>query len=55
MTLKVEIDWKGKIGYGDIVSPICYAHNVAQKNTCDVDLNFYFDRYTSFQKFKTNI
>ena len=41
MTLKVEIDWKGKIGYGDIVSPICYAHNVAQKNTCDVDLNFY--------------
>ena len=43
MTLKVEIDWKGKIGYGDIVSPICYAHNVAQKNTCDVDLNFYFE------------
>ena len=39
---KLTIDWKGKIGYGDIVSPIAYAHNMAEKNSIDVDLNFHF-------------
>ena len=38
----VKIDWKGKIGYGDIVSPICYAHSMAQKNCCDVELIFHW-------------
>lgn len=36
------INWKGKIGYGDIVSPICYAHNVAEKNKVDVVLRFHW-------------
>ena len=48
---KLTIDWKGKIGYGDIVSPICYAHNMAEKNSIDVDLNFYFD-HSPGTKFK---
>lgn len=48
---KLTIDWKGKIGYGDIVSPICYAHNMAEKNSIDVDLNFYFE-HTPGTKFK---
>ena len=34
----ITIEWKGKIGYGDIVSPLCYAHNIAQKNCQDVTL-----------------
>ena len=38
----LKIDWKGKIGYGDIVSPICYAHSMAQKNCCDVELIFHW-------------
>ena len=38
----VKIDWKGKIGYGDIISPICYAHSMAQKNCCDVELIFHW-------------
>ena len=38
----IQIDWKGKIGYGDIVSPICYAHTMAQKNCCDVELKFHW-------------
>jgi hypothetical protein len=44
----IKIDWKGKIGYGDIVSPICYAHNVSHKLGVDVALNFRweFDRVT---------
>ena len=37
------IDWKGKIGYGDIVSPICYAFNIAEKNQVDVVLNFHWE------------
>ena len=37
----LRIDWKGKIGYGDIVSPICYAHAMAQKNCCNVELIFH--------------
>ena len=38
----IVINWKGKIGYGDIVSPICYAHNMAEKNSCDVVLRFHW-------------
>lgn len=38
------IEWKGKIGYGDIVSPICYAYNEAEKRNCDVELNFLFQK-----------
>lgn len=36
------IDWKGKIGYGDVISPICYAMNMAEKNQIDVVLNFHW-------------
>ena len=36
------INWKGKIGYGDIISPICYAFNLAEKNKVDVVLNFHW-------------
>ena len=36
------INWKGKIGYGDIISPICYAFNCAEKNQVDVVLNFHW-------------
>jgi hypothetical protein len=38
----MRIDWKGKIGYGDIVSPICYAYSMAQKNCQDVELMFHW-------------
>jgi hypothetical protein len=37
------INWKGKIGYGDIISPICYAFNCAEKNAIDVVLNFHWE------------
>jgi hypothetical protein len=36
----ITIEWKGKIGYGDIISPLCYAHNVARKNCDDVTLHW---------------
>ena len=36
------IEWKGKIGYGDVISPICYAMNMAEKNQVDVVLNFHW-------------
>ena len=36
----IDIQWKGKIGYGDIVSPICYAHNVSHKLQEAVTLTF---------------
>jgi len=49
----VVIDWKGKIGYGDIVSPISYAHNIAEKNTCDVHLNFHW-KQAAPTKFKSD-
>jgi hypothetical protein len=39
----VVINWKGKIGYGDIISPICYAFNLAEKNQVDVVLNFHWE------------
>lgn len=36
----IHIQWKGKIGYGDIVSPICYAHNISHKLQVPVNLTF---------------
>lgn len=36
----IDIQWKGKIGYGDIISPICYAHNISYKLGTKVDLTF---------------
>ena len=42
MTELLRIEWKGRIGYGDIISPICYAHVMAQKNHCDVELLFHW-------------
>lgn len=39
----IDIQWKGKIGYGDIVSPICYAHNVSYKLRVPVHLTFRWD------------
>lgn len=36
----VNIEWRGKIGYGDIVSPICYAHNLSYKLHTGVNLTF---------------
>ena len=36
------INWKGKIGYGDIISPISYAFNLAEKNSTDVILRFHW-------------
>ena len=40
--MPLSIDWKGKIGYGDIVSPICYAMNEAERRDDSVFLNFHF-------------
>ena len=39
----IDIQWKGKVGYGDIVSPICYAHNVSNKLQIPVNLTFRWD------------
>lgn len=36
----IDIQWKGKVGYGDIVSPICYAHNLSFKLKTKVNLTF---------------
>lgn len=36
----INIEWKGKIGYGDIISPICYAHNLSYKLQTGVNLTF---------------
>lgn len=38
-----DIQWKGKIGYGDVVSPICYAHNISFKLKKPVSLTFRWD------------
>ena len=38
----IVINWKGKIGYGDIISPISYAYNIAEKNSTDVVLKFHW-------------
>ena len=36
------INWKGKIGYGDFISPISYAMNMADCNGTDVILKFHW-------------
>ena len=45
----LTINWKGKIGYGDIISPICYAHNVAYKLHTKVKLVFHWNHGSSFK------
>ena len=47
----ITINWKGKIGYGDIISPLCYAHNMAQKNCDDVTLHMHW-MHKRGEKFK---
>ena len=47
----ISIEWKGKIGYGDIISPLGYAHNVAQKNCDDVMLHLKW-MHKRWEKFK---
>jgi len=49
----IQINWKGKIGYGDIVSPLCYAHVISRKNDCDVELNMHWEHERG-EKFKDN-
>lgn len=49
--MSVTVNWRGKIGYGDIISPICYAHNQADRLHQQIDLNFYFE-HTEGTKFK---
>jgi hypothetical protein len=39
----IDIQWKGKIGYGDIVSPICYAHTLSRQLDQEVSLTFRWD------------
>ena len=36
------INWKGKIGYGDFISPVSYALNMADCNGTDVILRFHW-------------
>ncbi len=47
----IDIQWKGKIGYGDIVSPVCYAHNISHKLKTKVNLTFRWD-HNSLRKFR---
>ncbi len=47
------INWKGKIGYGDFISPISYAMNVADTNSTDVILRFHWPQ-SGPSKFKEN-
>jgi hypothetical protein len=47
----ITIEWKGKIGYGDIISPLCYAHNVARKNCDDVTLHMHW-KHKRGEKYK---
>lgn len=47
----ITIDWNGKIGYGDIISPICYAYTQAQKNKTPVQLNMFWPHRPG-EKFK---
>ena len=37
------IEWKGKVGYGDIVSPICFAQNQHEITGEKVSLQFYWN------------
>ena len=53
-TIKTDpfvINWKGKIGYGDIISPISYVLNLADKNSTNAILRFHWP-YNSPQKYK---
>lgn len=43
----IDIQWKGKIGYGDIVSPLCYAHNISNQLKQPVVLTFRWDHGAS--------
>ena len=36
------IEWRGKIGYGDIVSPLCYSQNQSEISGKLVNLQFYW-------------
>lgn len=47
----ITIDWNGKIGYGDIISPICQAHTLAIQNECPVTINMYWQHQPG-EKFK---
>lgn len=38
----IRVDWLGKIGYGDICSPIAYAHNLSDKINDHVELVFHW-------------
>lgn len=38
----LSISWKGGIGYGDMISPISYAHNAARKFNTDVELTYFW-------------
>jgi hypothetical protein len=38
-----QINWKGGIGYGDIISPMGYAFNYAMRHSCPVDLTFHYE------------
>lgn len=49
--MPLSINWKGKIGYGDIVSPICFAMNEAERLEDFVFLNFHFSHHDG-TKFK---
>lgn len=40
--MTIKIDWLGKIGYGDICSPIAYAHNLSDKLDEHVRLVFHW-------------
>ena len=45
----IDIQWKGKVGYGDIVSPLCYAHNVSFQLNEPVNLTFRWDNDSSYK------
>lgn len=38
----IRVNWLGKIGYGDICSPIAYAHNLSDKTGHHVELAFHW-------------
>lgn len=48
----MEVEWKGKIGYGDIVSPICYVHNETIRRKQPVKLKFFW-QHSPGTKFKS--
>lgn len=50
----IDIQWKGKIGYGDIVSPVCYAHNLSFKLKTEVNLTFRWQNGSSHKIHRTD-